>query len=185
MVPGPTMPTPSLWRGALSHVGRRTDVGRRREINEDSLLALDLFWDQPLVRARRGCSWGRRHGGHKGGEIASGCCSPAGPVVDEWLPGMIEAPDEPAVWSDWLWRPSSGATPRYSKWSRQAGFEMGNDRGGRCWWGDQAYIAHVGIVAPIGERRWHRAADGRSPLVESLVPLSRLARGSDITRSPT
>ncbi|MCA9866146.1 MAG: Stp1/IreP family PP2C-type Ser/Thr phosphatase [Anaerolineae bacterium] len=187
----PSAPTPSdgarsddahtipMARSLDLHVGRRTDVGRRREINEDSLLALDLFWTNRSSGRPAGLFVvADGMGGHKGGEIASGMLvrSLARQAVDEWLPGMIEAPDEPAVWSDWLVAAIQRGNTEIFEWSRQAGFEMGTTVVAAVVVGDQAYIAHV------GDSRAYRVNAGGivrltvdHSLVESLVSARQIS----------
>ena len=128
------------------HAGRLTDVGRRREINEDSLLVLDSFWTNRSSGHPAGLFVvADGMGGHKGGEIASGMLvrSLARQAVDEWLPAALDATDEPAVWGDWLVAAIQRGNTEIFEWSRQAGFEMGTTVVAALVVGDQAYIAHV------------------------------------------
>ena len=161
------------------HVGRRTDVGRRREINEDSLLVLDLFWTNRSLGHPAGLFVvADGMGGHKGGEIASGMLvrSLARQAVDEWLPAMIDAPDEPVAGSDWLVTAIQRGNAEIFEWSRQAGFEMGTTVVAALVVGDQAYIAHV------GDSRAYRVNAGGierltadHSLVESLVATHQIS----------
>ncbi len=161
------------------HVGRRTDVGRRREVNEDSLLALDLFWANRSAGRPAGLFVvADGMGGHKGGEIASGMLvrSLARQAVDEWLPDVIDAPDEPAAWGDWLAAAIQRGNAEIFERARQAGFEMGTTVVAALVVGDQAYIAHV------GDSRAYRVNAGGierltadHSLVESLVSANQIS----------
>ncbi len=161
------------------HVGRHTDVGRRREINEDSLLVLDLFWANRSLGHPAGLFVvADGMGGHKDGEIASGMLvrSLARQAVDEWLPDIINAPDEPAVGSDWLVAAIQRGNTEIFERSRQAGFEMGTTVVAALVVGDQAYIAHVGDsrVYRVNARGIERLTADHS-LVESLVSAHQIS----------
>ncbi|MBP6016948.1 MAG: Stp1/IreP family PP2C-type Ser/Thr phosphatase [Candidatus Promineofilum sp.] len=171
--------TEAASRSLDFHIGRRTDIGRRREVNEDSLLAFDLFWANRSLGYPAGLFVvADGMGGHKGGEIASGMLvrSLARQAVDEWLPGLIDAPDEPAAWRDWLVGAIQQANAEIFEWSRQAGYEMGTTVVAALVVGDQAYIAHV------GDSRAYRVNAGGierltvdHSLVESLVSTHQIS----------
>jgi protein phosphatase len=161
------------------HVGRRTDVGRVRQSNEDSLLALELVWSNTSVGRPAGLFVvADGMGGHEGGEIASGMLvqAIARLAVAEWLPRLAEgeAQDDHG---EWLAGAIQSANERIYDWARQAGLEMGTTIVAALLTGDRGHIAHV------GDSRAYRI-NGAGPerltidhsLVESLVVANQISR---------
>ena len=86
-------------------VGRRTDVGQLRELNEDSLLTLDLVWSNKSVSSPLGLFVvADGMGGHEGGEVASGLLvrAVAQHAASELLPRTTAAAGEPLDFGAWL-----------------------------------------------------------------------------------
>jgi protein phosphatase len=169
----PTRPSLAL------HVGQRTDTGRVRQSNEDSLLVLDLTWNNISIGRPAGLFVvADGMGGHEGGEIASGLLvkAIAQLAIGEWLPRLVEDGAEPNDHGEWLSGAIQSGNERIYEWSRQAGVEMGTTVVAALIIGNRGHIAHVGDSRAyrINDQGMERLTVDHS-LVESLVVANRLS----------
>jgi protein phosphatase len=161
------------------HVGRRTDVGRTRTSNEDSLLALELAWSNMSIGRPAGLFVvADGMGGHEGGEIASGMLvrAIARLAVDEWLPRLMES-EEQDDHGEWLSGAIQSGNERVYEWAKGAGLEMGTTVVAALLVGDRGHIAHVGDSRAyrINAAGLERLTIDHS-LVESLVVANQISR---------
>lgn len=172
-----TVPAP---RSHEFRVGHQTDVGRRREINEDSLLVLDYLCANRSMRRPAGLYVvADGIGGHEGGEIASGLLvrSLARQAASEWLPRVIEPQENPLEAGGWLAGAIQKGNAELYEWAHEAGYEMGTTVVAALVLTDRAYIAHV------GDSRAYRITGAAieqltidHSLVESLVATNQISR---------
>ena len=109
-------------------VGRRTDVGQLRELNEDSLLTLDLVWSNKSISRPVGLFVvADGMGGHEGGEIASGLLvrAVAQHATSELLPRTTAAGGEPMDYGAWLTAAIQAGNVEVFERSQTAGNDMG------------------------------------------------------------
>ncbi len=128
-------------------VGRRTDVGQLRELNEDSLLTLDLVWNNKSVSRPVGLFVvADGMGGHEGGEVASGLLvrAVAQHAASELMPRTTASGGEPLDFGAWLTAAIQSGNVEVYERSQQAGNDMGTTVVAALVAGDAAYIAHVG-----------------------------------------
>ena len=159
-------------------VGRRTDVGRLRELNEDSLLVLDSMWSNKSIGKPLGLFVvADGMGGHEGGEIASGLLvqSVAGRMAE--LMPRAGAPDTPPDYGAWLADVIQAGNVAVFERSQAAGNDMGTTVVAVLIAGNQAYIAHVGdsrvyLMRPAGLEQ----ITVDHSLVESLVASNQITR---------
>ncbi len=161
-------------------VGRRTDVGQLRELNEDSLLTLDLVWSNKSVSRPLGLFVvADGMGGHEGGEVASGLLvrAVAQYAVSELLPRTTASGGEPLEFGAWLSAAIQAGNVEVFERSETAGTDMGTTVVAALMAGNEAYIAHV------GDSRAYRINDAGieqitvdHSLVESLVASNQITR---------
>jgi protein phosphatase len=161
-------------------VGRRTDPGRVRELNEDSLLTLEFIWSNKSVSRPAGLFVvADGMGGHEGGEIASGMLvrAVARRAADEWLPRMALPDDAPVDHGEWLVGAIQGSNEEIYEWAHGAGYEMGTTIVAALLVGDRGHIAHVGDSRAyrINTAGIERLTTDHS-LVESLVVSNQISR---------
>lgn len=161
-------------------VGRRSDVGRKREANEDSLLALDFHCaNRSTYRAAGLYVVADGMGGHEGGEIASGMLVRhlARLAAAEWLPSAVDVAEAQLDSSAWLISAIQRANAGIFEWAHEAGYEMGTTVVAALVAGNRALIAHVG-----DSRAYRVSAAGIDQLtvdhslVESLVLTNQISR---------
>ncbi len=161
-------------------VGRRTDVGQLRELNEDSLLTLDLVWNNKSVSRPLGLFVvADGMGGHEGGEIASGLLvrSIAQHAAGELLPRTTAGGGEPLDYGEWLTAAIQAGNVEVFERSQKAHNDMGTTVVAALVVGDEAYVAHVG-----DSRAYLIDADGirqitvDHSLVESLIASNQITR---------
>ncbi len=161
-------------------VGRRTDVGQLRELNEDSLLTLDLVWSNKSVSRPVGLFVvADGMGGHEGGEIASGLLvrAVAQHAASELMPRTTAAGGEPMDYGAWLTAAIQAGNVEVYERSQTAGNDMGTTVVAALVAGNEAYVAHVG-----DSRAYRINADGIEQitvdhsLVESLVASNQITR---------
>lgn len=161
-------------------VGRRTDVGQLRELNEDSLLTLDLVWSNKSVSRPVGLFVvADGMGGHEGGEVASGLLvrAVAQHAASELLPRTTAAGGDPMDFGAWLTAAIQSGNVEVYERSQQAGNDMGTTVVAALVAGDEVYIAHVG-----DSRAYRINSDGIQQitvdhsLVESLVASNQITR---------
>jgi protein phosphatase len=166
-------------RGSLDvRAGRRTDVGRLRESNEDSLLVLEGVWNNRSVSRPVGLYVvADGIGGNEGGEIASGMLvSGLARRAAELLPGLLV--DEPRFdGRTWLAGAIQSVNEEIFEWAREAGYDFGTTVVAVLLRGEQALIAHVGDsrVYLINASRIEQLTVDHS-LVESLVIANQISR---------
>jgi len=161
-------------------VGRRTDVGQLRELNEDSLLTLDLVWNNKSISRPVGLFVvADGMGGHEGGEVASGLLvrAVAQHAASELLPRATASGGEPVDFGAWLTAAIQSGNAEVYERSQRAGNDMGTTVVAALVAGDEAYIAHVG-----DSRAYHINSAGIEQitvdhsLVESLVASNQITR---------
>lgn len=162
------------WR-----TGQRSDTGRSRETNEDSLLTLDYVCvNKSISRAIGLFAIADGMGGHDGGEIASGMLvrALARLATSEWLPRAV-ANDKPFDSAAWLAGAIQAGNEEIYEWSHDAGLEMGTTIVAAVVEGNQASIAHVGDSRAyrINDMGIERLTVDHS-LVESLVAANQISR---------
>jgi protein phosphatase len=157
--------------------GRRSDVGRVRSLNEDSVLAVELVrivqsQTEPLGL----CAVADGMGGHSAGEVASSTIINTltrNAVSD--LAGSVLDAVEPVDYRTWLQGLVESANRSLFDMRRQAGTDMGSTLVAAVVDGMQAYIAHVGdsrayLINAAGIRR---LTEDHS-LVERLVATGQI-----------
>lgn len=161
-------------------VGRRTDVGQLRELNEDSLLVLDLVWSNKSISRPVGLFVvADGMGGHEGGEIASGLLvrAIAQHAASELLPRTTASAGEPLDYGIWLTNAIQAGNVEVYERSQKAHIDMGTTVVAALVTGDEAHIAHVGdsrayLISADGIRQ--RTVD--HSLVESLIASNQITR---------
>ncbi len=175
-----TQPTVSAPPSLALHVGQRTDTGRVRQSNEDSLLVLDLTWSNVSIGRPAGLFVvADGMGGHEGGEIASGMLvkAIARLAMVEWLPRLVGEGAESNDHGEWLSGAIQGGNERIYEWARRADIEMGTTVVAALITGNRGHIAHVGDSRAyrINAHGVERLTVDHS-LVESLVVANQLSR---------
>ena len=129
-------------------VGRRTDVGRARTLNEDSWLTIDVVRNQQSVSRPLGVFLvADGMGGHAAGEVASGTI--VNQIAQRTLTDLTPANSGRTDRLPWL-QEVVGATNRKVFEMRQAaGTDMGSTLVMVVLDADQMYVAHVGTAAAI------------------------------------
>lgn len=157
--------------------GRRTDVGRVRTLNEDSVLALELtriVQSQPEPLGLYAVADGM--GGHSAGEVASSTIVNTltrRAVAD--LAGTVLPAVDPVDLLAWLKQLVELANRALFDLRQEAGTDMGSTLVAAVVDGAQAYVAHVGdsrayLITPAGIRR---LTEDHS-LVERLVATGQI-----------
>lgn len=160
------------------HVGRKTDAGRVRELNEDSLLTLVVaIANESTVRPAGLFVVADGLGGHEGGEIASGMLvASLARRAAAWLPaaGGVGAAFDAETW---LAEAIEAGNEAIYKRAKAAGSEMGTTVAAALVEGEHAVIAHVG-----DSRAYRINAEGIErltvdhSLVESMVAAQQITR---------
>jgi protein phosphatase len=157
--------------------GRRTDVGRLRTLNEDSVLALELVrivQSQPEPLGLYAVADGM--GGHAAGEVASSTIvnTMAQRAVGDLANGLLAAVD-PVDYLAWLQGLVEAANRALFDMRQQAGTDMGSTLVAMVVDGAQAYVAHVGDSRAylINASGIHRLTEDHS-LVERLVATGQI-----------
>ena len=161
-------------------VGRRTDVGQLRELNEDSLLTLDLVWSNRSVSQPLGLFVvADGMGGHEGGEVASGLLvrAVAQHAASELLPRTTASAGEPLDLGAWLSAAIQAGNVEVFERSETAGNDMGTTVVAALVAGNEATIAHVGDSRAylINDSGIEQITVDHS-LVESLVASNQITR---------
>ena len=161
-------------------VGRLSDIGRERESNEDSTLAVELHCGNRSINRGAGLFVvADGMGGHEGGEIASGMLvrSLARVAAAEWLPSVIDAKEQLLDTGAWLISAIQRANAEIYDWAQEAGYEMGTTVVAALIAGNHVLVAHVG-----DSRAYRVSATGLEQLtvdhslVESLVMTNQISR---------
>jgi protein phosphatase len=168
-------------RGSFDlRVGRRTDVGRVRDSNEDSLLALELLLSNKSVGQPVGLFVvADGMGGHEGGEIASGMLVRvmARLAANEWLSRLTSRAGDIPDNGEWLSGAIQEGNDRVFEMTQQAGYGMGTTVVAALVVGDRGHIAHVGDSRAyrVNAAGIERLTTDHS-LVESLVVANQISR---------
>lgn len=160
-------------------VGRRTDVGMQRQLNEDSLLTLDLAWNNRSVNVPMGVYLvADGMGGHAAGEVASGLVvqSVAKTAIQELLlptAGVGQIPD----YEQWLKKAVQTANATVFENGKATGHDMGTTLVMALLADDELYVAHVGDSRAylIGPQEIRQLTVDHS-LVERLVATKQITR---------
>ncbi len=171
--------TVPVFRRVEWRAGHKSDIGRQRGTNEDSLIAFDFVCVNKSISRGIGLyAIADGMGGHEGGEIASGMLVRvlARLAAEEWLPRAV-AEDQTFDAADWLGDSVQAGNEAIYEWSHEAGFEMGTTVVAVLIESDQACIAHV------GDSRAYRINGAGieqltvdHSLVESLVAANQISR---------
>lgn len=175
-----SLQTMRIQRSFDLRVGRRTNVGRLRESNEDSLLVLDSVWSNKSISRPLGLFVvADGMGGHEGGEIASGILvrTLMRRATEQWLPKTISSADEAIDAGAWLVGAIQAGNEEIFNWAQEAGFEMGTTIVAAVMEGDRVLVAHVGDSRAyrINSAGIERLTIDHS-LVESLVLSHQISR---------
>jgi serine/threonine protein phosphatase PrpC/pSer/pThr/pTyr-binding forkhead associated (FHA) protein len=138
-------------------VGRRTDVGRTRTLNEDSLLNIEIVRNQQSTSRPLGVFLvADGMGGHAAGEVASGTIvnAIAQRALADLAPANTGRPDR----LPWLQDVVAGTNRKIFDMRQAAGTDMGSTLVMTVLEGDQAYVAHVGdsrayLISAAGIKR--------------------------------
>ncbi len=159
-------------------VGRRTDVGMVRQLNEDSLCALDMVWNNQSVNEPMGVYIvADGMGGHEGGEVASGLTIKkivqlaAQDLVVPATSGM-DMPD----YGTWLTETVRAANTAVYDKSKESRNDMGTTVVMALMVGDKAYLAHVG-----DSRAYHITRGGVKAMTIDHSLVERLVATGQIT----
>lgn len=160
-------------------VGRLTDVGMLRQLNEDSLCTMELVRNNQSENNPVGIYVvADGMGGHEGGEIASGLTIKAiTKLASEELFTPITQGDAPANYNAWLTKAVEAANTAVYNHSQQTQNDMGTTVVMALMVGDEAHLAHVG-----DSRAYHITADRIEQitidhsLVERLVATGQISR---------
>ena len=124
-------------------VGRRTDMGRSRTLNEDSQLTIDIVRNQQSISRPLGVFLvADGMGGHAAGEVASGTIvnAIAQRALADLAPANTGRPDR----LPWLQELVAATNRKIYDMRQAAGTDMGSTLVMTVLEGDQAYVAHVG-----------------------------------------
>ena len=175
----PDVATIPVRRNLDYRIGRRTDAGPERDLNEDSLLAIEFVWSNQAISHPAGLFVvADGMGGREGGEIASGILvrAIARRAASLWLPNVASSREEPADSGAWLAAAIQAGNDEILNWARQQGTEMGTTVVAALLTGDQGFVAHVGDSRAyrINASRIERLTLDHS-LVESLVVANQIS----------
>jgi protein phosphatase len=156
--------------------GRRTHVGMIRDLNEDSLLTLELNRTQQSISQPIGVFVvADGMGGHAAGELASGTIvnTIAQKALAELMPAQAEKPD----CGDWLRQAVEAANREVFSLRKSKGTDMGSTLVSAVLEGNRAYIAHVG-----DSRAYLIQASGIQQITIDHSLVERLVATHQITR---
>ena len=165
--------------GVDLRVGRKTDVGKRRQLNEDSLCVLELVSNNQSINQPLGLYViADGMGGHEGGEIASGLTINSiaqQAVQDLLLPATSgkELPDLP----QWLVTAVMAANTAVYEKGKLSNNDMGTTVVAALVNDNEAFIAHVGDSRAylVGPARIEQITTDHS-LVERLIATGQITR---------
>jgi serine/threonine protein phosphatase PrpC/pSer/pThr/pTyr-binding forkhead associated (FHA) protein len=125
------------------HIGRRTDVGRGRNLNEDSLLTIAVVRNQQSISRPLGVFLvADGMGGHAAGEVASGTIVNA--IAQRVLTDLAPANTGRADRLAWLQEVVATTNHKIFDMRQAAGTDMGSTLVMTVLDADQAFVAHVG-----------------------------------------
>ena len=167
-------------------VGRRTDVGMVRKLNEDSLLTLDLVWNNRSVSKPLGVYVvADGMGGHAAGEVASGITIQSiaqSTARDLYVPTTTGRSDE-LDYVEWLKGAVIAANTAVVDRVKATGSDMGTTLVMALVAGDEVHIAHVGDsrAYQVNAHEIRRITTDHS-LVERLVATGQITgRGGSLS----
>jgi serine/threonine protein phosphatase PrpC len=159
-------------------VGRQTDVGMVRQLNEDSLCTMELVWNNQSQNKAVGVYIvADGMGGHEGGEIASGLTIKAiMQLATEELFAPTTRGDAPD-YDVWLKKAVEAANTAVYERSKQSHNDMGTTVVMALIAGNEAHIAHVGDSRAyhISQKEIEQITTDHS-LVERLVATGQISR---------
>jgi protein phosphatase len=160
-------------------VGRLTDVGMLRQLNEDSLCTMELVWNNQSRNIPVGVYVvADGMGGHEGGEIASGLTIKA---ITQSAAKELFTPttqgNGPDDYDSWLKKTVAAANTAVYERSQQTGNDMGTTVVVALMVGDEAHLAHVG-----DSRAYHITADTIEQITTDHSLVERLVATGQISR---
>lgn len=162
------------------HTGRRSDVGLERQLNEDSLLLLDMAWNNKSVNQPIGFFVvADGMGGHAAGEVASGLTvqTMAQLFVQGLLSPTVGLGGEIPEYEAWVKEAVSSANTTVHQRVKETGHDMGTTVVAALVVADQAYIAHVGDSrAYLINKQTIEQLTVDHTLVERLVATKQITR---------
>jgi len=165
---------------ALEHrLGRRSNVGMVRNLNEDSILTLEINWiQQSISQPLAVYVIADGMGGHSAGEIASGTIinNIAQRAIMDLLPSHV-IKGERLDRQEWLESAVEAANSEVFSMRKSAGTDMGSTLVAAVLEGNQAYIAHVGDSrAYLINTKGIRQLTVDHSLVERLIASNQISR---------
>jgi PPM family protein phosphatase len=160
-------------------VGRRTDVGVVRQLNEDSLCVMELVWNNKSMNLPVGFYVvADGMGGHEGGEIASGMTiKTMAQRATQELFAAITTDASNIDYGSWLKQAVEAANTAVYNRSKQSRNDMGTTVVAALVVGDEAYIAHVG-----DSRAYYIDQSTIEPITTDHSLVERLVATNQITR---
>ena len=156
--------------------GRRTHVGMIRDLNEDSLLTLELNRTQQSISQPMGVFVvADGMGGHAAGELASGTI--VNIIAQKALAELMPAQAEKPACEDWLRQAVQAANQEVFTLRKSKGTDMGSTLVSAVLEGNRAYIAHVG-----DSRAYLIQASGIQQITIDHSLVERLVATHQITR---
>ena len=161
------------------HMGRRTNVGMVRNLNEDSLFTMEVNRVQQSVSQPLGVYVvADGMGGHAAGEIASGAIvnTIAEKTLADLMPGQLgNGPNQDR--REWLRGAVEAANRKVYDLRKTAGTDMGSTLVSAVVDGNKAYVAHVGDSRAylINEQGIRQITTDHS-LVERLIATNQITR---------
>lgn len=159
-------------------VGRQTDVGMLRQLNEDSLCTMELVWNNQSKNIPVGVYVvADGMGGHEGGEVASGLTIKA---ITQLAAEELFTPTTRGNAPDydiWLKKAVEAANTSVYERSQQSRNDMGTTVVLALIVGDEAHIAHVG-----DSRAYHITADHIAQITTDHSLVERLVATGQISR---
>lgn len=160
-------------------VGRRTDVGMVRQLNEDSLLALHMVRNNKGVNYPLGIfAVADGMGGHTAGEIASGLALQAvAQSALEYLLSPEANTNEEAAHAEWVAEAVTAANTAVHEQVEKSKSDMGTTLVLSLLVGDQLFLANVGDSrAYLVNQEGIRQVTEDHSLVERLVASGQISR---------
>lgn len=159
-------------------VGRQTDVGMIRQLNEDSLCTLEMVWNNQSENVPIGVYVvADGMGGHEGGEVASGLAIHAVmQLATTELLAAIASGNKPD-YDAWLKKAVEAANTAVYERSKQSRNDMGTTLVMALVIGQETHIAHVG-----DSRAYHLTQDTITQLTTDHSLVERLIATGQISR---
>ena len=158
-------------------IGRQTDVGMQRQLNEDSFCALSLVLNNQSINQPMGLYVvADGMGGHEGGEVASGLTvRTITHLATQGLFNAAAAGGTLPQYEQWLTQAVTAANKAVYEKSQKSKNDMGTTVVAALVIGNQVHLAHVG-----DSRAYHITANNITPattdhsLVERLVATGQI-----------